>query len=91
MLTLFAIAWAVLCGAVTEWLGFSKEVGAFLAGVSLAPTQFRDSISTKLASLRDFLLLFFFIDLAPGCSGPRWGLTSAPRCFYPCSCSWASP
>ena len=63
MLTLFAIAWAVLCGAVTEWLGFSKEVGAFLAGVSLAPSQFRDSISTKLASLRDFLLLFFFIDL----------------------------
>lgn len=63
MLTLFAIAWAVLCGTVSDWLGFSTEIGAFLAGVSLAPTQFRDSISTKLASLRDFLLLFFFIDL----------------------------
>jgi Kef-type K+ transport system membrane component KefB/Trk K+ transport system NAD-binding subunit len=63
MLILFAVAWAVLLAATSEWLGFSKEVGAFLAGVSLAPTEYRDSISSKLASIRDFLLLFFFIDL----------------------------
>jgi len=63
LLTLFAIAWAVLLGAGSELLGFSKEVGAFLAGVSLASTSFRDSIGARLTSLRDFLLLFFFIDL----------------------------
>jgi len=63
LLTLFAIAWAVLLGAGSELLGFSKEVGAFLAGVSLASTAFRDSIGARLTSLRDFLLLFFFIDL----------------------------
>lgn len=63
MLVLFAIAWAVLLGATSEGLGFSKEIGAFLAGISLATTEFRDSISAKLVSLRDFLLLFFFIDL----------------------------
>jgi len=63
LLTLFAIAWAVLFGAGSELLGFSKEVGAFLAGVSLASTTYRDSISSRLTSLRDFLLLFFFIDL----------------------------
>jgi Kef-type K+ transport system membrane component KefB/Trk K+ transport system NAD-binding subunit len=63
MLTLFAIAWAVLLGAGGELLGFSKEVGAFLAGVSLASTTYRDSIGARLTSLRDFLLLFFFIDL----------------------------
>ncbi len=63
LLTLFAIAWAVLLGAGSELLGFSKEVGAFLAGVSLASTAFRDSIGVRLTSLRDFLLLFFFIDL----------------------------
>lgn len=63
MLILFAVAWAVLLAAASEWLGFSKEVGAFLAGVSLAPTEYRDSISSKLTSLRDFLLLFFFIGL----------------------------
>jgi Trk K+ transport system NAD-binding subunit len=63
LLTLFAIAWAVLLGAGSELLGFSKEMGAFLAGVSLASTAYRDSIGGRLTSLRDFLLLFFFIDL----------------------------
>ncbi len=63
LLTLFAIAWAVFLGAGSELLGFSKEVGAFLAGVSLASTDFRDSIGARLTGLRDFLLLFFFIDL----------------------------
>ena len=63
MLILFAIAWAVFLGAVGEWLGFTKEVGAFLAGVSLASTRYRDAIGARLTSLRDFLLLFFFVDL----------------------------
>ncbi|MBN2402349.1 MAG: cation:proton antiporter [Spirochaetes bacterium] len=63
LLTLFAIAWAVFLGAGSELSGFSKEVGAFLAGVSLASTNFRDSIGARLTGLRDFLLLFFFIDL----------------------------
>ncbi|MBN1142737.1 MAG: cation:proton antiporter [Deltaproteobacteria bacterium] len=63
LLTLFAIAWAVFLGAGSEYLGFSKEVGAFLAGVSLASTSYRDSIGARLTGLRDFLLLFFFIDL----------------------------
>ncbi len=63
LLTLFAITWAVILGAGSELLGFSKEVGAFLAGVSLASTPYRDAIGARLTSLRDFLLLFFFIDL----------------------------
>ncbi|PRC52289.1 sodium:proton exchanger, partial [Mycobacterium sp. ITM-2017-0098] len=47
-------------------LGFSSEVGAFLAGVSLASTQFRDALGARLVSLRDFLLLFFFLHLGAG-------------------------
>jgi len=63
LLLLFAIAWAVLLAAVGDYLDFSKEVGAFLAGVSLASTPFREAIAARLVSLRDFLLLFFFIGL----------------------------
>ncbi len=63
LLILFAIAWAMVLASVGEWLGLSKEVGAFLAGVSLASTEFRDTIGSRLVSLRDFLLLFFFIEL----------------------------
>ncbi|QOJ19149.1 MAG: cation:proton antiporter [Phycisphaeraceae bacterium] len=63
LLILFAIAWAVALAATGEAMGTSREVGAFLAGVSLASTPYRDAIGGRLVSLRDFLLLFFFINL----------------------------
>lgn len=66
LLVLFAIAWAMALAGFGDWVGFSKEVGAFLAGVSLASTPFRDAIGSRLVSLRDFLLLFFFIELGAG-------------------------
>ena len=63
LLVLFGIAWAVALATLGSELGFSKEVGAFIAGVSLASTPYRDALGARLVSLRDFLLLFFFIDL----------------------------
>ncbi|MDY0109938.1 MAG: cation:proton antiporter [Candidatus Krumholzibacteria bacterium] len=63
LLVLFAIAWAVGLAAFGDWLGFSKEVGAFVAGMSIASTPYRDALGARLISLRDFLLLFFFIHL----------------------------
>ncbi|MGB5398158.1 MAG: cation:proton antiporter family protein [Gammaproteobacteria bacterium] len=63
LLVLFGIAWAVALASAGSELGFSKEVGAFVAGVSLASTPYRDALGARLVSLRDFLLLFFFIDL----------------------------
>jgi Kef-type K+ transport system membrane component KefB len=63
LLTLFAIAMAVALAAFSEYIGFSPEVGAFLAGVTLASSPFKDVISSRLVSLRDFLLLFFFVNL----------------------------
>ncbi len=63
LLMLVAIAWAIALAAVGHALGFSHEVGAFVAGVSLAATPYHDAIGARLSALRDFLLLFFFIDL----------------------------
>ena len=63
ILMLFAIAWAVLGASAGDALGFSKEVGAFLAGISIASTPYREQVAARLVSLRDFLLLFFFIEL----------------------------
>jgi Kef-type K+ transport system membrane component KefB len=63
LLVLFAVAWAVSVAAISAWLGFSTEVGAFLAGVALASTPYREAVGARLVSLRDFLLLFFFIGL----------------------------
>ncbi|BBP42626.1 cation:proton antiporter [Thiosulfativibrio zosterae] len=63
LLVLFAIAWAVLGASIGYMMGFSQEVGAFLAGITLASTHYRELIGARLVSLRDFLLLFFFISL----------------------------
>ena len=63
LLVLFGIAWAVALAALGDAMGFSMEVGAFLAGVSLASTRFRDALGARLTTVRDFLLLFFFLHL----------------------------
>lgn len=63
LLVTFAIGWAALLAAVGHYLGFSKELGGLLAGISLASTPFREAIVARMSSLRDFLLLFFFIAL----------------------------
>ncbi len=61
LLTLFGIAWALTLAVVGEFVGLSREVGAFLAGFSLASTPYREALAARLASLRDFLVLFFFV------------------------------
>ena len=82
LLVLFSIAWAVLLGAGSELLGFSKEVGAFLAGVSLASTSYRDAIGARLTTLRDFLLLFFFIDLGARLDWSTVGTQVGPAVLF---------
>jgi predicted Kef-type K+ transport protein len=73
LLLLASIAWAVGLAAGADALGFSKEVGAFVAGVSLASTPFREAIGNRLVPLRDFLLVFFFIELGAGLELNRLG------------------
>jgi len=63
LLILACIAWAISLAALGDALQFSSEVGAFIAGVSLASSKFRDVINGRLTNLRDFLLLFFFVSL----------------------------
>ncbi len=63
LLVVFAIALAAIFAAAGDATGLGKEVGGLLAGVALASTPYRETIAARLAPLRDFLLLFFFIAL----------------------------
>ncbi len=63
LLVIFAIAQATMFATVADLIGLGKELGGLLAGISLASTPYRESISARLSPLRDFLLLFFFIAL----------------------------
>jgi len=73
LLILFALAWAIALAAFSDFLGFSKEVGAFLGGISLASTPYREVVAGRLTSVRDFLLLFFFINLGSQVNIPLLG------------------
>jgi Kef-type K+ transport system membrane component KefB len=63
LLVLASVTWAVAVAAIAIVLGFSAEVGAFVAGMALASSEYREAINGRLSTLRDFLLVFFFIDL----------------------------
>jgi Kef-type K+ transport system membrane component KefB/Trk K+ transport system NAD-binding subunit len=82
LLVLFGIAWAVVLAAAGEALGLSREVGAFLAGVSLASTDYRDALGARLVTVRDFLLLFFFIDLGARLDLSLLGATLVPAIVF---------
>lgn len=63
LLILFALAWAMFLAVAAEALGFSREVGGFLAGFSLASTKFREAIASRLETVRNILVLFFFLNM----------------------------
>src|SRR6056297_1380706 len=63
LLVIFAIALTAIFAAVADAVGLGKELGGLMAGVALASTPYRETIASRLAPLRDFLLLFFFIAL----------------------------
>lgn len=61
LLFLFAISWGIGISALFASIGFSLEGGALIAGVALATLPSRHEISARLAPLRDFFIVVFFI------------------------------
>jgi Kef-type K+ transport system membrane component KefB len=62
-LLLFSLGWCFLLAAIFQITGFGIEIGALLAGFTLAVSPFRFEISSKMSVLRDFFLVLFFIAL----------------------------
>ncbi len=63
LMVIFAVGLAATMAAICYALDLSKELGGLLAGIALASTPLRDVIASRLSPIRDFLLLFFFINL----------------------------
>ncbi|MBL8030083.1 MAG: cation:proton antiporter [Candidatus Doudnabacteria bacterium] len=63
LLTIFSLAWALGLSAFMSLpaVGFSLEVGGFIAGLALANSQVHYEISARIKYLRDFFLILFFI------------------------------
>ncbi|GAB5500035.1 MAG: cation:proton antiporter [Pseudohongiellaceae bacterium] len=60
---LLAIGWCLGLAALASELGLSAEIGAFVAGISLATNPISLFISHSLKPLRDFFLILFFFSL----------------------------
>lgn len=82
LLLIFAISWAIAFATVADVLGLSKEMGAFIAGVTIASTHYRAILSARLVSLRDFLLLFFFINLGVNLDISHFGSQFVPALIF---------
>lgn len=62
-LFLFAIGWALGIASLFQNAGFSLEIGALIAGVTLASLPYAQEIASRLKILRDFFIVLFFIGL----------------------------
>ena len=63
---LLAIAWCLGIAELAQYVGLSHEIGAFIAGVTLASSPIALFITERLKPLRDFFLIIFFFSLGAG-------------------------
>lgn len=60
---LLSIAWCLFLSELAHYLGLSREIGAFIAGVSIATSPIAVYIAESLKPVRDFFLVLFFFAL----------------------------
>ena len=75
---LLAIGWCLGMSEAAHALGLSAEIGAFLAGISLATSPISQYIAISLKPLRDFFLILFFFSL-----GARFDLSLLSEILLP--------
>ena len=62
-LLLLTIGWSIGIAELAEFIGLSREIGAFIAGITLAANPVALYIAESLKPIRDFFLIIFFFSL----------------------------
>ena len=75
---LTAIGWCLGIATLGHAMGLSYEMGAFVAGVSLARSPIATFIAESLKPLRDFFLIMFFFSLGAGFAMPMLSQIALP-------------
>jgi len=65
-LFIMAIGWCLAVAEGAAYVGLSEEIGAFIAGVTLATSPIAQFMAISLKPLRDFFLVMFFFTLGAG-------------------------
>jgi Kef-type K+ transport system membrane component KefB len=63
LLFVMSLGWCLLLAEGAEHLGFSREIGAFVAGLALARSPLSLYIWEKVSPLRDFFIVLLFFSL----------------------------
>jgi Kef-type K+ transport system membrane component KefB len=61
LLFIFAISWGLVLATIFYKIGFSIEIGALIAGVTLSASKYAYEISSRMRPLRDFFIVMFFV------------------------------
>ena len=75
---LLAIGWCLGLAESAQLLGLSAEIGAFIAGISIATSPISQYIAVNLKPLRDFFLILFFFSV-----GARFDLALLNQVLLP--------
>lgn len=63
LVLIFSLGWALCVAVLFANIGFSIEVGALFAGISMAGLSMSHEISARLRPLRDFFIIIFLITI----------------------------
>src|SRR3989338_4024329 len=69
-LFLFGIGWAFILASIFHIFGLSMEIGALIAGMSLASSKYTLELGGKIKPLRDFFVVLLFVFFGSQLMGP---------------------
>src|SRR5687767_6482617 len=74
MVVAVSIGWCAAVAAAADYLHLSKEMGALVAGLSIAAFPYSVHVTAKTLPLRDFFLTLFFVSLGMKITAPTLGM-----------------
>jgi len=77
-LFIFTVAWCFGAAALMYMAGFSLELGAIAAGLSLGSSRYHLEIGSRIKPLRDFFLVIFFVILGSRADFSDWSHVIVP-------------
>jgi Kef-type K+ transport system membrane component KefB len=75
---LLALGWCLGLAEAAKAIGLSEEIGAFIAGITIATSPIAQYIAVNLKPLRDFFLILFFFAV-----GARFDLAMLQHVWLP--------
>ncbi|OGV62847.1 MAG: hypothetical protein A2283_02775 [Lentisphaerae bacterium RIFOXYA12_FULL_48_11] len=74
LVVITAAAWCFAICFAAEFSGLSKEMGALIAGISIATFPYGAEVANKISGIRDFFVTLFFVSLGLKIPQPTWSM-----------------